>query len=68
MTLLPPGISFVCLWPQDISTSSGSVPFPNIALDIVDFTEIVSNNDNVMPSIVFQPLNVQNITELHILI
>lgn len=36
-------------------------PLPNIALDVVDFTEIVSDSDNVMPSIVFQPLNVYNI-------
>lgn len=46
MTLLPSGISFVCLWPQDM-------PLPNITLDIVEFSEIVSNNDGNMPSIVF---------------
>lgn len=41
----------MCLWPQDIYTSSGSMPLPNIAFYIVNFTEIVSNNGTVMPSI-----------------
>ena len=47
VTVLPPGISCVCLWPQDICTSSGSTPVPNIPFyhfsNIHSYTELLEH-------------------------